>query len=81
MYSRHLLLWACHQYRLHSYFWHFYSSTEDRLLIASSRFELLRMYSTEVPQPIRRILVMISCARAERAGVRFVPERKTEPIL
>ena len=52
MYSCHLLLWPYHQQRLHSQFWHSYASTEDRLLIASSRFELLRMYSAEVFRPI-----------------------------
>ena len=43
MYSCHLLLWAYHEQRLHSY-----ASTEDRLLIALSRFELLEMNPAEV---------------------------------
>ena len=57
-------------------FWHSNASTEDRsdqepikwlswsdrLLIASSRFELLRMYSAEVRWPILRILLCLAHA-------------------
>ena len=43
MYSCHLLLWPYHEQCLHSY-----ASTEDGLQIASSRFELLRMYSADL---------------------------------
>ena len=51
----HLLLWAYHQQRLHLYFWNSYAPTEDRFLIALSRFEHLIMYSAEVRWPILRI--------------------------
>ena len=54
------LRWASHQQHLHSYFWHYYASTEDRLLKASSRFKLPRMYSAEVRWPILRILLALN---------------------
>ena len=41
---------------------HSYASTEDRLLIALSRFALLGMYSAEVRWPILRILLNLAHA-------------------
>ena len=71
IYSCRLLLWAYHQQRLHSYFWHSYACTEDRLRNYS--FESLRApynilcwspltYSTHSTYTLR------SYARAEHAS-------------
>ena len=72
MYCCHLLLWANHQQRLHSYVCFRMLPPKIDFLIVLNRFELLGMYSAEVRWSI---------LRAEHARVRFVPEGKTNPIL